>query len=81
MGRYAADWPGPKTTAAGTEESYGRIMRLHILPQLGGKTISQVSPADVEELYAYSRQQGAALNTIDCRRISLSGMFSGIGPP
>ncbi|MEU8913110.1 hypothetical protein [Streptomyces nigrescens] len=79
-GRYAADWLGLKTMAAGTEESYGRIMCLHILPQLGRKTISQVSPAHVEELYAYSRRQGAALNTIDCRRISLSGMFSGIVP-
>ncbi|REK88645.1 hypothetical protein DY245_20450 [Streptomyces inhibens] len=41
--RYTADWLGLKTTAAGTEESYERIMRLHVLPQLGKKTISQVT--------------------------------------
>ncbi|MFG2136600.1 site-specific integrase [Streptomyces sp. NPDC048650] len=74
--RYAADWLGLKSMAAGTAESYERIMRLHVLPQLGKKTISQVTAADVEELYAYWRRQGAAANTIDSRRIALSGMFS-----
>ncbi|KPC64490.1 hypothetical protein ADL29_11400 [Streptomyces chattanoogensis] len=48
--RYAADWLGLKSMAAGTEESYERIMRLHVPPQLGKKTISQVTAAHVEEL-------------------------------
>ncbi|MFI2188581.1 hypothetical protein [Streptomyces sioyaensis] len=73
--RYAADWLGLKTMAAGTEESYERIMRLHVLPQLGKKTLSQVTAADVEELYAHWRRQGAAPNTIDSRRMALSGKF------
>ncbi|MFG2289460.1 hypothetical protein ACGFOU_25745 [Streptomyces sp. NPDC048595] len=70
--RYAADWLALKPMAAGTEESYERIMRLHVLPQLGKKTISQVTAADVEELYALWRRQGAMLNTIDSRRIALN---------
>ncbi|GAA2587113.1 site-specific integrase [Streptomyces tubercidicus] len=74
--RYAADWLALKPMAAGTEESYERIMRLHVLPQLGKKTISQVTAADVEELYALWRRQGAMPNTIDSRRIALSGILS-----
>ncbi|MFI2190259.1 hypothetical protein [Streptomyces sioyaensis] len=38
--------------AADTEESYERILRLHVLPQMGSKTISQATPADAEKLYA-----------------------------
>ncbi|MFI9257920.1 phage integrase central domain-containing protein [Streptomyces sioyaensis] len=74
--RYAADWLALKPMAAGTEESYERIMRLHVTPQLGKKTMSQVTAADVEELYALWRRRGAMPNTIDSRRIALSGMFS-----
>ncbi|MFI9048871.1 tyrosine-type recombinase/integrase [Streptomyces sp. NPDC053427] len=74
--RHAADWLALKPMAAGTEESYERIIRLHVLPQLGKKTISQVTAADVEELHALWRRPGAMPNTIDSRRIALSGMFS-----
>ncbi|MFF3545697.1 hypothetical protein ACFYXD_28060 [Streptomyces platensis] len=76
MRRHAADWLGLKSTAAGTEEAYERIMRLHVLPQLGKKTISQVTAADVEELHKHWRRPGAKLNTVDSRRVALSGMFS-----
>ncbi|MYT17997.1 hypothetical protein YWIDRAFT_07649 [Streptomyces sp. SceaMP-e96] len=62
--------------SAGTEESYERIMHLHVLPQLEKKTISKVTAADVEELYALWRRQGAMPNTTNSRRVALPGMFS-----
>ncbi|MEK8142411.1 hypothetical protein NKH18_07570 [Streptomyces sp. M10(2022)] len=47
-----------KAASAGTLESYERIMRLHVVPHLGRKTISQVAAADIESLYARWRQEG-----------------------
>ena len=74
--QYAAEWLALKDMAPGTAESYERIMRLHVVPHLGRKTIAQVTAADVEDLYGRWRQAGTALNTIESRRIALSGMFS-----
>ncbi|MGW4991667.1 tyrosine-type recombinase/integrase [Streptomyces mirabilis] len=73
---YAADWLAKNTASAGTLESYERIVRLHIVPHLGGRTISQVTAADIEGLYARWRREGAALNTIESRHIVLSALFS-----
>lgn len=50
--------------AAGTYEAYERVMRLHVVPHLGGRTIAQVTASDVEELYALWRRGCAALNTV-----------------
>lgn len=74
--RYADEWLAGKAASAGTLESYERIMRLHVVPHLGRKTISQVATADIESLYARWRQEGAALNTIESRHIAMSAMFS-----
>ncbi|MFD4996848.1 tyrosine-type recombinase/integrase [Streptomyces buecherae] len=74
--QYAEDWLALKMASPGTLESYERIMRLHVVPHLGSKSIAQVTAADVEGLYARWRMNGAALNTIESRRIALSGMFS-----
>ncbi|WKX74538.1 tyrosine-type recombinase/integrase [Streptomyces sp. XD-27] len=74
--QYATDWVALKVASAGTLESYERIMRLHVVPHLGNKSIAQVTAADVEGLYARWRQDGASLNTIESRRVALSGMFS-----
>ncbi|WP_461013696.1 tyrosine-type recombinase/integrase [Streptomyces daliensis] len=48
--RYIEDWLSGSILSAGTWESYERIMRLHVLPHLGSKTVSQVTAADVESL-------------------------------
>ena len=74
--QYATEWLGSKSMAPGTAEAYERILRLHVLPHLGRKTLSQVTAADVEDLYARWRQAGAALSTVQSRRIVLSGLFS-----
>ncbi|MFI5524461.1 hypothetical protein [Streptomyces platensis] len=58
----------------GTWESYERVMRLHVLPYLGRKTIAQVTAADVEEPYARWAKGGAKPNTID--RATLHGRRS-----
>ncbi|MET8274520.1 MULTISPECIES: site-specific integrase [unclassified Streptomyces] len=73
---YASDWLAKKTASAGTLESYERIIRLHIVPHLGGKTISQVTAGDIEGLYARWHREGAALNTIESRHMVLSAIFS-----
>lgn len=73
---YVADWLRTLNTSAGTWESYGRIWRLHALPSLRSKLLSQVTAADVEELYALWRAGGTMPNTIDSRRIALSAAFS-----
>ncbi|MCN9240731.1 site-specific integrase [Streptomyces sp. RY43-2] len=73
---YADDWLAKKTASAGTLESYERIFRLHVVPHLGSKTLSQVTAADIEGLYARWRREGAALNTIESRHIALSALFS-----
>ncbi|MEU7022781.1 hypothetical protein ABZ990_19285 [Streptomyces sp. NPDC046203] len=65
-----------KTVSAGTLESYERIVRLHALPHLGSKTISQVTAEDIEGLYTQWLREGAALNTIESRHITLSALFS-----
>lgn len=74
--QYAAEWLALQSGGAATVEAYERIMRLHVLPHLAGKTIAGVTSSDVEQLYALWRRNGAALNTIESRRIPLSGMFS-----
>ncbi|MEU9763818.1 tyrosine-type recombinase/integrase [Streptomyces sp. NPDC047987] len=73
---YASDWLAKKTASAGTLESYERILRLHIVPHLGRKMISQVTAGDIEGLYARWHREGAALNTIESRHIVLSALFS-----
>ncbi|WP_156178519.1 tyrosine-type recombinase/integrase [Saccharothrix sp. ST-888] len=74
--RYAAEWLNAKSMSAGTTESCERIMRLHVIPYLGRKSLSQVTTADIEELYARWRRAGAAPNTIETRHIAVSGLFS-----
>ncbi|MFD5205733.1 tyrosine-type recombinase/integrase [Streptomyces anulatus] len=73
---YATDWLAEATVSVGTFESYERILRLHVVPHMGRKTISQVTAADIEGLYALWLRQGAALNTIESRHIVLSALFS-----
>ncbi|MCX5426883.1 site-specific integrase [Streptomyces sp. NBC_00257] len=73
---YASDWLAQKTASAGTLESYERILRLHIVPHLGRKMISQVTAGDIEGLYTRWHREGAALNTIESRHIVLSALFS-----
>ncbi|MEU6019183.1 tyrosine-type recombinase/integrase [Streptomyces sp. NPDC047515] len=74
---YASDWLAKKTASAGTLESYEHILRLHIVPHLGRKMISQVTAGDIEGLYAHWHREGAALNTIESRQhIVLSALFS-----
>ncbi|WEB43734.1 hypothetical protein MOV08_33635 [Streptomyces yunnanensis] len=53
-----------------------RILRLHVLPHLGRKTMAQVTAAGVEELYARWAKAGAKPNTIEARSIALSSLFS-----
>lgn len=74
--RYAEQWLASKSMAPGTAEAYERILRLHVLPHLGRKALAQVTAADVEDLYARWRQEGAAPGTVQSRRIVLSGLFS-----
>ncbi|MFF9787841.1 MULTISPECIES: tyrosine-type recombinase/integrase [Streptomyces] len=74
--RYTEDWLNGVLLSGGTWESYERILRLHVLPHLGRKTIAQVTAADVEALYARWAKGGAKPNTIDARSIALSSLFS-----
>jgi integrase len=74
--KYVAEWLAVKDMAPGTAEAYERIMRLHVLPFIGAKTLMQVTSADVEALYVRWRRNGASPNTIEARRIPLSGVFS-----
>ncbi|WP_107450964.1 tyrosine-type recombinase/integrase [Streptomyces sp. RTd22] len=74
--RYVDDWLTGSVVGAGTWESYERIMRLHVVPHLGRKTISQVTAADVEALYSRWTRDGAKPNTVESRSIALSALFS-----
>ncbi|MFE0376808.1 hypothetical protein ACFW1M_14760 [Streptomyces inhibens] len=74
--RYTEDWLNGVLLSGGTCESYERILRLHVLPHLGRKTIAQVAAADVEALYARWAKGRAKPNTIDARSIALSSLFS-----
>ena len=74
--RYVDDWLTGSVVSAGTWESYERIMRLHVVPYLGRKTISQVTTADVETLYSRWTRDGAKPNTVESRSIALSALFS-----
>ena len=41
-----------------TFERYAELLRLHVLPTLGDKTLRQVSTADIEALYRRLKQEG-----------------------
>jgi integrase len=73
---FIDEWLDNISVSDGTWESYERIWRLHTLPVLGRKLISGVTASDVERLYQLWRTQGAALNTIESRRIALSAAFT-----
>ncbi|WP_030252955.1 tyrosine-type recombinase/integrase [Streptomyces violens] len=76
VSQYAESWLASKVGAPGTLVGYEQIMRLHVLPHLGNKPMAKVTAADVEALFARWRHDGAKPNTIACRRIALSGLFS-----
>ncbi|MEU5834033.1 site-specific integrase [Streptomyces diacarni] len=73
---FVQEWLETISVSDGTWESYERIWRLHVLPQLGRKLLSQVTAADIEKLYNLWRAQGAEPNTIESRRIALSSAFT-----
>ncbi|MFJ3642906.1 tyrosine-type recombinase/integrase [Streptomyces sp. NPDC090108] len=74
--KYAEEWLDAKEVAPSTAEAYERIMRLHVIPHLGGRTIAAVTTEDIEKLYAAWRRAGASPNTMETRRIPLSGLFA-----
>ncbi|WP_181923777.1 tyrosine-type recombinase/integrase [Streptomyces inhibens] len=82
--RYTEDCLNGVLLSGGTWESYERILRLHVLPHLGRKTIAQVTAADVEELYARWAKGGAKPNTIDERSLpsleEIKAIAHAIGP-
>ncbi|RCG18709.1 site-specific integrase [Streptomyces reniochalinae] len=73
---FVQEWLETISGSDGTWENYERIWRLHVLPQLGRKLLSQVTAADIERLYNLWRTQGAEPNTIESRRIALSSAFT-----
>ena len=73
--RTLSVWAG-KSQPRVTGCPYERIMRLHVVPHLGRKTISQVTAADVEALYSRWTRDGAKPNTVESRSIALSALFS-----
>lgn len=76
MRAFIGEWLDSASVTDGTWESYERIWRLHALPSMGRKLLSQVAASDVEKLYALWRSQGAEPNTIEARRIALSSAFT-----
>ncbi len=73
---FISQWLDNISVSDGTWESYERIWRLHTLPELGRKLLSHVTASDIERLYHLWRTQGAALNTVESRRIALSAAFT-----
>ncbi|WP_093484986.1 MULTISPECIES: site-specific integrase [unclassified Streptomyces] len=49
---YAADWLERRLVGENTHRNYDSFLRLHLLPQLGGKTLAGVERADIDRFVA-----------------------------
>lgn len=53
----------PGTVAESTEDDYGDMVRLHLVPALGRKKLSKLTVADVDRLWNAKREAGYAANS------------------
>ena len=56
LASYVADWLPHRPLAPRTRELYGDLLRLHLLPQLGGYPLSKITPATVRA-WRHARSQ------------------------
>ncbi|MFK0297151.1 tyrosine-type recombinase/integrase [Streptomyces sp. NPDC090442] len=49
---YAADWLERRLVGENTHRNYDSFLRLHLLPQLGRKTLAAVERADIDRFFA-----------------------------
>jgi integrase len=47
FGEYASRWVGERGLSATTQELYRRLLRLHILPEFGGRDLDEITPPRV----------------------------------
>ena len=61
LGEWLEEWlrRKEKTIRESTAEMYGSTIRHHILPHLGGKMLSQITPIHLQSLYASLLQSGS----------------------
>lgn len=55
---YSATWLNDLDVAASTRAGYLKILRAHLNPNFGHRSLSQVEPSDVKRLYAQLRDSG-----------------------
>ncbi|MBO0885065.1 MAG: tyrosine-type recombinase/integrase, partial [Mycobacterium sp.] len=77
---YAEEWVAnhlpAREVAEGTRRLYRRMIKNHVVPQLGGLRLSSVRPVDVERLDAHLRSCGLSDSTRRSVRNVLSVMYS-----
>ncbi|WP_411574178.1 tyrosine-type recombinase/integrase [Streptomyces fradiae] len=61
---YATKWVGERGVAPLTEELYGRLLRLHILPTFGDLDLDEITPPRVREWRAERLEATGAATTV-----------------
>lgn len=74
---FAADWHATiaPTVKATTLEQYGRYLRLHIVPNIGGVRLAQVTAADLNRMYAGLLASGLSARTVRLVHAVVHRMF------
>lgn len=75
---YAERWLATVAgeVARSTHKGYDERLRNHVLPQLGQKTLREITRADVKRLLQAKREQGYARNGVRLMKASLSALLS-----
>ncbi|WP_043265913.1 site-specific integrase [Streptomyces sp. CT34] len=71
---YAADWLERRLVGENTHRSYESFLRLHLLPQLGRKTLAGVERADIDRFVAAVSSRLSA-STVHDRMTLVRGLF------
>lgn len=64
LGDYLVKWLAGKDVRPETRRRYDDSIRLHIVPSLGKKALTKLTPADLNACYAQLRQRGLSGTTI-----------------
>ncbi|MCH8024198.1 MAG: hypothetical protein IIB43_05750 [Candidatus Marinimicrobia bacterium] len=83
VGGYARDWiAGIKMSKRPkTYESYEATLRIHIVPSLGHKRLAQLTPSDLEALYAELIEKGYSPKSIRNYNACVHAMLEKAAPP
>jgi integrase len=64
LSAYAPDWVRDRKLKPRTREEYNRILRLHIVPQLGGRTLAELTPARIRRWRTELLEAGVGPSTV-----------------